>query len=487
MGVCLTFVAARLDRARLHRGRPLHRRRRLHRGQQRGDHQPGPEDELPRRGHTLAPAGRAHRGRDHERGRDRLDAAGHQQELPRDPGGGVPGRSLAAGPAARDEARARRRRPTAVARVGGPGGHPRRRATSSTTRGRCATASRRGSAPRRRPAPQATLMSLVTKGILTQQLPWGLVLLGRLHVDPHGDHRRARARLRRRHVPAPREHDARLPGRARAQARGLAAGLARPNPTPAPASSTARASWPAARSWASWPSFSASTPELEGSRPGARLRRAGACRPWPSSASCRSSAWPTSSIAPRSRPRRRRRPHPSSQDVKVAFIGTHGVGKTTLCYDLAGAAEARAASHVDMVKEVARLSPLPINRKTSLEAQTWILMTQVAEEIRSAAYHDVVVCDRSALDNYAYMALACGRQKPFERFVAHWMKTYDLLFKVPDRGGGVRGRHPRHRRVLHALDRRAGGQAARGDEDRAPARCRRAIGRSGARRSGTWC
>jgi uncharacterized oligopeptide transporter (OPT) family protein len=28
------------------------------------------------------------------------------------------------------------------------------------------------------PAPQATLMSLVTKGILTQKLPWGLVLLG---------------------------------------------------------------------------------------------------------------------------------------------------------------------------------------------------------------------------------------------------------------------------------------------------------------------
>jgi hypothetical protein len=42
-----------------------------------------------------------------------------------------------------------------------------------------------------------------------------------------------------------------------------------------------------------------------------------------------------------------------------------------------------------------------------------------------------VVCDRSALDNYAYMALACGRQKPYERFVAHWMKSYDLLFKVP--------------------------------------------------------
>jgi nicotinamide riboside kinase len=119
--------------------------------------------------------------------------------------------------------------------------------------------------------------------------------------------------------------------------------------------------------------------------------------------------------------------------MKVAFIGTHGVGKTTLCYDLASVLQ-RGGVSVDMVKEVARLSPLPINRKTSLEAQTWILMTQVAEEIRSGAYNDVVVCDRSALDNYAYMVLACGRQRPFERFVAYWMKTYDLLFKVPISG-----------------------------------------------------
>ena len=119
--------------------------------------------------------------------------------------------------------------------------------------------------------------------------------------------------------------------------------------------------------------------------------------------------------------------------MKVAFIGTHGVGKTTLCYDLASLLK-RQGVHVDMVKEVARLSPLPINRQTSLEAQTWILMTQVAEEIRSGAYHQVVVCDRSVLDNYAYMMLACGRQPPFERFVAYWMKTYDLLFKVPISG-----------------------------------------------------
>jgi hypothetical protein len=38
------------------------------------------------------------------------------------------------------------------------------------------------------------------------------------------------------------------------------------------------------------------------------------------------------------------------------------------------------------------------------------------------------------LDNYAYLRLACGRQLPIERYMHHWMKSYDLLFKVPFEG-----------------------------------------------------
>jgi nicotinamide riboside kinase len=119
--------------------------------------------------------------------------------------------------------------------------------------------------------------------------------------------------------------------------------------------------------------------------------------------------------------------------AKIAFIGTHGVGKTTLCYDLAAALKKRGVV-VDIVKEVARLSPLPINRQTSLDAQLWILTTQIAEEIRSAAHHDVVVCDRSVLDNYAYLVLAAHRQRWLEPLVNRWMKGYDLLIKVPIAG-----------------------------------------------------
>ncbi len=87
--------------------------------------------------------------------------------------------------------------------------------------------------------------------------------------------------------------------------------------------------------------------------------------------------------------------------MKIAFIGAHGVGKTTLCYDLASRLK-RQDRAVDLVKEVARSCPLPINRETTLPAQAWILHTQIAQELATAAQCDIVICDRSVLDNYAY-------------------------------------------------------------------------------------
>ncbi|MGH9462979.1 MAG: ATP/GTP-binding protein [Vicinamibacteria bacterium] len=116
--------------------------------------------------------------------------------------------------------------------------------------------------------------------------------------------------------------------------------------------------------------------------------------------------------------------------MKIAFIGTHGVGKTTLCYHLAGILKKKRGS-VDIVKEVARACPLPINRQTTLAAQSWILHTQIAMEIVSQDQNDNVICDRSVLDNYAYLVHAEGAQPVLEQLVTYWMETYDYLFKVP--------------------------------------------------------
>jgi len=120
----------------------------------------------------------------------------------------------------------------------------------------------------------------------------------------------------------------------------------------------------------------------------------------------------------------------ASPPFKLACIGSHGVGKTTLCYGVAARLKAKDVQ-VEVVHEIARRCPLPINLETSVASESWILHTQVAEEILAAARYPVVLCDRSVLDNYVYLLLAAGPQPELEGFLAPWMQTYDLLVHVP--------------------------------------------------------
>jgi len=121
---------------------------------------------------------------------------------------------------------------------------------------------------------------------------------------------------------------------------------------------------------------------------------------------------------------------PDRRRLKVAFVGSHGVGKTTLCFDLASQLK-RLDIGVDLVKEVARRCPLPINEETTPDAQAWILHSQIAEEMEAAATYEVVVCDRSVLDNYAYLVARVGQRPELDPLVRSWIRSYDALFKVP--------------------------------------------------------
>ena len=139
------------------------------------------------------------------------------------------------------------------------------------------------------------------------------------------------------------------------------------------------------------------------------------------------------------------------QPFKIAFIGSHGVGKTTLCYGLAAKLKARDVS-CEVVHEVARRCPLPINEQTTTAAQAWIVHNQIAEELIAATRYPVVVCDRSALDNYVYLLLASDRQPALDGLIDHWMKSYDLLVQVPiiaaPRADGVRSADPAFQRAV---------------------------------------
>ena len=116
--------------------------------------------------------------------------------------------------------------------------------------------------------------------------------------------------------------------------------------------------------------------------------------------------------------------------LKLALIGTHGVGKTTLAYEICSLLK-KAHFHVELVTEVARQSPFPVNSATTIEGQLWILHAQIAAELVAARRAPHVITDRSVLDNYCYLVNQFGRQPQLESWLAWWMDTYTILVGVP--------------------------------------------------------
>jgi len=129
--------------------------------------------------------------------------------------------------------------------------------------------------------------------------------------------------------------------------------------------------------------------------------------------------------------------------IKIAFIGTHGVGKTTLMYQLAGKLKMKGADS-DALHEIARNCPFAVNKETTKNGQRWILFTQITKELDwlASKYNEkgrgikTLICDRSVLDNYAYYVNAAGRDPVIEPLVREWVDSYDYLIYVPPQSNG---------------------------------------------------
>lgn len=87
----------------------------------------------------------------------------------------------------------------------------------------------------------------------------------------------------------------------------------------------------------------------------------------------------------------------------IAVTGVHGSGKTALCGKLADAIQ-EIGLDVAVGAEVARNCPYPIGLETTHEAQNWIYDAHYEMEImmRGRDQHDVVIFDRTLLDNVLY-------------------------------------------------------------------------------------
>lgn len=119
---------------------------------------------------------------------------------------------------------------------------------------------------------------------------------------------------------------------------------------------------------------------------------------------------------------------------KIALVGTHGVNKTTIAYELAGVLK-RKGRTVELLTEIARECPFPLNEQATREAYQWIIARQVQLEIEKSPRADVLVCDRSVLDNFAYYVRRYGKvgeeADALGLYCRSWMRTYDLLVRLP--------------------------------------------------------
>lgn len=142
--------------------------------------------------------------------------------------------------------------------------------------------------------------------------------------------------------------------------------------------------------------------------------------------------------------------------AKIAFIGSHSVRKSNAVHAFASTV-GRAGRSVEVGREVIRFNPLGLNEGATTEAQLWVLMAQVQQELELAGRAEILVTDRSVVDNFAYYLRVTGGEDPFgvEPLIRRWSATYDLSVRLmPDVGllpDGVRSTNDSFRDEIEGI------------------------------------
>jgi nicotinamide riboside kinase len=147
---------------------------------------------------------------------------------------------------------------------------------------------------------------------------------------------------------------------------------------------------------------------------------------------------------------------PWNRHAKIAFIGSHSVRKSNAVHAFA-AAVGRAGRSVEVGRELIRVNPLGRNEGATPEAQLWVLMAQIQQELELAGQADILVTDRSVVDNFAYFLRVTDGADPFdvEPLIRRWAQTYDLCVRLlPDVGllpDGVRSTNDAFRDEIETI------------------------------------
>lgn len=128
--------------------------------------------------------------------------------------------------------------------------------------------------------------------------------------------------------------------------------------------------------------------------------------------------------------------------IKIAAVGSHGGGKTTLIRNLHDICR-RSHNKTIVVTEAADDCPYLINENATPKAQEWIFHEHLRREL--AAHNtdpDVILCDRSIMDHIVYFKRIVDKKHNLyqsqleERWdmlysiAKEWMHSYDYVVRL---------------------------------------------------------
>lgn len=117
--------------------------------------------------------------------------------------------------------------------------------------------------------------------------------------------------------------------------------------------------------------------------------------------------------------------------MKIAIIGTHSTGKTTLVQKLKNKLK-ELGKEVVIIQEHSRNCPFPINEGTTIDAQKWIMQNQIDKELEIDHSDKIMITDRATVDNFAYLHRVADEatSREYEKIAFDHSHTYDLIFKT---------------------------------------------------------
>ncbi len=121
--------------------------------------------------------------------------------------------------------------------------------------------------------------------------------------------------------------------------------------------------------------------------------------------------------------------------MKIAILGTHGVGKTTLSSQLFTYCVKRG-KNTRLIHEVVRDCPFGLHEKQSIDTVSWIVSKQIGYELDAKAKGaEIIICDRSAVDPVMYLYAQVGVKldeygQNLSDLAHSWLATYDVLIYI---------------------------------------------------------